>query len=308
MSDVTIYRNNLKTGCVFNKRHTQKELFEYCRNNSIIGGGWKLPTEPNSYYDAIISGKNGEYKKRDFSTTLNCLGNMKENDLVWTRCDGIYYLCRVKSGWEYDFSEQADDFDMHQIARVYDFVEIGTEENVPRNVLNSFRGTLNQIYNVDELSMYLYDYYSKNKIYAGDYPNIENKKEDTFLSMTSPKEMECIVALYLQKEKDYLLYSDTNRKSTPVYEYVLVKKDGDNHLAYVQVKTGKSLDATDNNYIKLTEKGKNKVYLFTVGGSHYGEDEGKKNNIFFISKEEIIKFVNDNPLIMPEKIRCWLRK
>ena len=315
MSDVTIYRNNLKTSPVKNGHISREDLFNHCNEKLIIGGGWGFPKgkEPKNYQDAINIAKEEFPKDTGCKKLINALSEMKENDLVWTRCGGNYYLCRVKSGWEYCSSEQANEFDMHQIAKVYDYVKIGAEDKIPTKVLNSFRSplTLQKIDSdiICKLSKHLYNKNKKTNEYI--YKDARNFEigEETFFEFVHPKEMECLVALYLQKEKGYLLYSDTNRKSTPVYEYVLVKEDEDNHLAYVQVKTGdESLDATKTDYKELTKNKQDKVYLFTVDGSHYGEVEGKQNNIFFISKKEIVEFVYKYPRIIPEKIRDWLKK
>ena len=110
--------------------------------------------------------------------------------------------------------------------------------------------------------------------------------------------MEEAVSMYLQLEKDYLLYSSTNKLSTQTYEFVVVARDG-SHKAYPQVKTG-SVPLNGDDYRDLTANG-DKVYLFTVDGE-YSNTAGME----IIDKKALIDFLYQHKNIMPGRIQQWL--
>lgn len=119
--------------------------------------------------------------------------------------------------------------------------------------------------------------------------------------MFLPEDVEEIVSLYLQLEKNYLIYSSSNKVDTQTYEFVMVSRNGE-HRCYAQVKTGNEpLDC--KKYEHLISKG-NKVYLFTVS-QEYKNNNNK--NIITLGKNDIIDFIYNNQKIMPERIQRWLK-
>lgn len=109
------------------------------------------------------------------------------------------------------------------------------------------------------------------------------------------------MSLYLELEKNYLIYTSTNKIDTAKYEFVMISRDG-KEKCYTQVKTGnEELDPKD--YENLIENS-NKVYLFTLA-----EYIGKNiNNIICLKKDEILDFIIKNKEILPGRIKYWMNE
>ncbi|MBE6834620.1 MAG: hypothetical protein E7515_00025 [Ruminococcaceae bacterium] len=73
---------NLKDNSGDGSKKNTPYKFEFCKDKSIIGIGWRDPIDNNN---------------KDYQNALQCLEKMKKDDLVWTRHpqDKDYYLCKV---------------------------------------------------------------------------------------------------------------------------------------------------------------------------------------------------------------------
>lgn len=132
------------------------------------------------------------------------------------------------------------------------------------------------------------------------YYDVTPVDKNDILEMLLPEDVEEIISFYLQCEKNYLIYSSTNKVDTEKYEFVAIARDG-SHLCYPQVKTGNvSLDF--NEYDCLTQNG-NKVYLFAVSQNYI---RNNNSEIIALTKDEIIDFVYNHKAIMSERIKMWL--
>ena len=129
--------------------------------------------------------------------------------------------------------------------------------------------------------------------------NYELKEIKDFFNFLLAEDLEEIVSLYLQLEKNYLIYTSTNKIDTAKYEFVMISRDG-KEKCYTQVKTGND-KLVPENYINLTENS-NKVYLFALNG-YEGEDI---NNVICLKKDEILKFLLNNKKILPNRIKYWM--
>ena len=295
VSKVSIFRINLKTSC----QGTFGDLFNFCKTNKIIGIGWQLSKMPKNLSDCKSQGRK-KYPGRAFSSAINRIGEMKENDLVWTRHDGVYYICKVKNTWRYDNSTDNVYHDIVNIVDVDDFVEVGTVDKVPGKVVNSFKpsATVQRIWSdyIKNLSMHIYN----TKLGVNYYPKISLSPTNT-LDALQAEDVEEIVCLYLQLNKNYLLYGSTNKISTEKYECVLVEKNNFSKC-YPQVKTG-NVALNGNDYVHLTENG-NKVYLFAVSQNYI--KVANNNDIIYLDKNDILKFMTQNKKLLPERIQYWM--
>jgi len=93
---ITVFRIHLKTSC----NGTLDDLFDFCKTNKIIGIGWQLDKVPKNLSDCKNQGTK-KYPGRAFSSAINRIGEMKKDDLVWIRHNGIYYVCKVTKTWRY---------------------------------------------------------------------------------------------------------------------------------------------------------------------------------------------------------------
>lgn len=295
-----VYRIHIKTDAI-------KDPFEFCKEKNILGIGWGLDRESLEKFKIKNNFEN--YKKlvldyygdRGLKTALNCYYEIEENDLIWTRDrkDNIFYLCRVTGKWEYEHKNENIENDIFSYFPI-EYVKVGTVEEVPGKVINSFkaRNTLQRITDNDifEISKKIYNKKSGKKIYE-----VKEIKINDFFNFLLAEDLEEIVSLYLQLEKNYLIYTSTNKIDTAKYEFVMISRDG-KEKCYTQVKTGNN-KLVPENYINLTENS-NKVYLFALNG-YEGEDI---NNVICLKKDEILKFLLNNKKILPNRIKYWMNE
>lgn len=304
--DIRLWKMNIKTS-------SSKDVdpFQFCRSNNILGFGWLLKDEngnkitPKDIEECEKLGRH-QYNSRGFVASIHAFKEMDVDDLIWTRKDGQYYLCRVLGKWHYENGEEYCSADVENVVDV-EFLEVGTVENVPGKVVNCFRArsTIQQIQGYyDDGKVVNPALAASMKIYNDkkgvNYYGVKPIGKENILDMLLPEDVEEIVSLYLQAEKNYLIYSSSNKLDTQTYEFVMVSRDG-GHLCYAQVKTGNvSLDG--NHYLHLTANG-NKVYIFAVSQQYYNVDNV---NVISLGKNEIIDFIYNNKGILPQRIRMWL--
>ena len=293
--NVQIWRLNLKPS-------SQKsvDVFDFCRDRNLVGFGWLLSRKPNSIEECIQLGQK-EYSDKGFNRAIAAMKNIKENDLIWTRKGGVYYISRVKSTWRYDDTEEYRNADIINYIYVHDFIKIGTVDEIPGKVQRSFipSATLQRVYDISNITTALYNYKSGTDIYL-----TQNVCREDLLNILSPEDIEEIVCLYLQVEEHYKLYSSTCKKSTELYECVMVKEDG-SHKCYPQVKTGRNdlLDGKD--YIHLIEGGMNYVYLFSTSQNYKKVEDYE--NIIYLKPDTILAFMESHKEMLPERVRAWFQ-
>ena len=295
-----IYRIHLKP-----QNDKKENPFKFCKQKSIVGIGWPLDKENLEKFKKESNFEN--YKKlvleqynkdNGLKKVINCYSEIEKDDLIWARDrDNIFYICRVTGKWEYSYENDNKVNDIFSYFSV-EYVKVGTVEEVPGKVVNSFRAnaTLQRIHgkSIFEMTKKIYNKKSNNKLY-------EIKKIEDFLNFLLPEDVEEIVSLYLQLEKNYLIYTSTNKINTAKYEFVMISRDGKEKCC-IQVKTGNTtLDP--ENYIHLTENNV-KVYLFTLEG--YKREN--INNVICLKKEEILDFIKNNKEILPSRIKYWMNE
>ena len=278
---------------------TIQNPFDFCKKNNILGIGWRLDEKNLEKFKEESNFEN--YKKlvleqynkdNGLKKVINCYSEIEKDDLIWARDrDNIFYICRVIEKWQYDYKDDNEKNDIYSYFPV-EYIKVGTLEEVPGKIINSFRAsaTLQRIHgeNIVEMTKKIYNKKSNNKLY-------ETKKIEDFLNFLLPEDVEEIVSLYLQLEKNYLIYTSTNKIDTAKYEFVMISRDGKEKCC-IQVKTGNiTLDPED--YINLTEN----------------NDKGKYkreniNNIICLKKEEILDFIKNNKEILPSRIKYWMEE
>ena len=277
--------------------------FDFCKKNNILGIGWRLDEKNLEKFKEESNFEN--YKKlvleqynkdNGLKKVINCYSEIEEDDLIWARDrDNIFYICRVTNKWQYSYEHANDVNDIFSYFPV-EYVRVGTIEEVPGKVVNSFRpnATLQRIHgkSIFEMTKKIYNRKLGNKSYR-----VEEIED--FLNFLLAEDVEEIISLYLQLEKNYLIYTSTNKIDTAKYEFVMTSKDG-KEKCYTQVKTGNEILVPED-YVNLTENN-NKVYLFTLGG-YKGKDI---DNVVCLTKDEILDFILKNKEILPSRIKYWI--
>lgn len=291
--DIKIWRAKFNTGVVQKGIKKQSEVFEFCRDKELVGLGWALPNRPKTIDEAIIKGRE-IYKGSNFKTDMNNLKKLKKDDLVWALGEHSYYIGRILDE-KYKYVE--NDFDICN-ARNCKYYEVGEIENVPGKVVSSFYGRGYTIRSIPDNEDKTIENISKlifNKVSKEEYYKVNLKKD--FWLLLSDQDIEEIIGLYLQIEKNYKIYITSKRKATKKYEFIMVNEK--NERAAVQVKSGN----TPLNYRDYLND-EYKIFLFSVCGEYGGVPSS--NKIEIIEKKDIEKFLIKRKELLPKNIKYWI--
>lgn len=291
-----------------------KKIGDYCLNNKVLALGWSLKDshlshlEPEALAQAVHkrSAIRTFEDYADFLQEFNVYGGkvdnnvdrfchrMETDDLVWIRQDGIYYLGRVTedSRWKYCADDEALSLDAaNQVDRI-EWICAGDESEIPGAISTALiRGkTLENIWKpfALEYSQLLYNSKTGEKHYS---VSVACSREN-FYSLLSTDDCEDLLCLWLYHKYGYVCIPSTNKKSTELYECVLVDPKTGKHI-YPQAKAGEA-DLCVADYAHLPGE----VWLFTTRGSVIGEET---ETVKIANPQELFEFVSspDAAKILP---------
>ena len=230
---------------------------------------------------------------------------IEEGDLIWMRHEGIYYLARFgsESTVGYYPSEESLEKDACIQIRNIKWIPIGDESVVPGAVTTALISRLTfcriSLEGVEEFSKFIYDKVTGGKFYE-DKELTFNQEE--FYNFISPTDCEDLLCMYLNKEYGYVVIPSTNKKSTELYECVLLDpKTGKN--IFIQVKNGE-IDIDAEEYMHLDGD----VYLLTTKGKITNYDRQKHKNITVVDPKELFNYLRreDFQNYLPQSIKYWI--
>lgn len=313
---------------------TMSEKNKLEKNEKLIKNNfkeYKKIIEQETY--ETIKGEKKKFFNGKINNSLNNLKKLKENDLVWIRSKGKYYLGRIteKSHYLYAYRDSKKDSDILKLGINNQFtdvewLEIGDESDIPGSISTSFiRGTaLRRIKQKGslEISQILYNRHIKKDHYP--INKIENNIEN-FYSLLSPTGCEDLLYFYLYHKFKYIVIPSTNKINTQNYEFVMLNSNNRDGKIYIQVKNGE-VNIEINNYKNF----RGEIYLLTTRGNvlksgkiltknNIDMDNGKilnldgsfKGNIFIINPEALYEFAKeaykDETILMPQSILQWFK-
>lgn len=277
--------------------YTRRDLLSFCQEKKLIGVGWPdIKTREDSESAIRNEAKCYSNAAAGFKA-VNTMRKMQLDDLIWTRLDGIYYLCKVTGLWKDSRpGNKHNQLDVSNYVNVK-WLKIGMEDLVPGKVVSSFRpaASVQSIYDVEKISQYIWNHYSNKNEYR-----IKKEKLDIW-TVLSDKSIEELVLLYLQVEKEFYIYSSTVKCTTREYECVMVNQQG--VYCFPQVKSGLvSLNADD--YMDAVERtDKAEVYLFATSEQYITNNCSK---IHYLWKKDLEQFIRKNRIILPEITQSWI--
>jgi len=296
---LNVWRIHNKPDFSKSKGYTKDDLIQFCMTEGIIGVGWSKITTRVDSKDAINKEAKEQYTYRATAglKAVNAMCSMQVNDLIWTRVDGIYFLCKVTGLWVNSKPEGKHyDFDVSNYVNV-EWLRVGREDEIPGHVISSFRpaAAVQNVKNVEEISKYIWNQ-SKG---SNDY-DINNEGRNIWDAL-SDKDIEEIVLLYLQIEKGYYIFTQSLKNTTKKYECTMINKNGE--LAFPQVKSGSVPLAADDYEDALQDDKNAQIFLFTVCEDY---DRNSKPNIHYLTKKEIEDFMKQNKKVLPKLTKRWL--
>lgn len=261
---------------------------EHCLNNNIVGMGWNVEhgiKTWDDYSNAII--KLERYNSKIPNSVKFLYHNVKENDAIWMRdTNGMYYLGRVISPWEYCSEPNYLEADIVNFVRVDKWRKIELDE-VPGALVASFRPSrVIQRAKAESINVLT-------RKHLGE--DIKLTKEQFFEALDSD-DIEDIVFIMLQKE-GYIIIPSSRKADTMSYEFFALDNNGEKIGA--QVKTGWSeIDTLKYHDFK-------KVYLYQEKNRIVNTD--KVNNIHKISKSELWQIIEEYLDHLPGRIKVMHR-
>lgn len=293
---------------------SEARISEYCKDNNIVAFGWSLRgmdipiNEINSIktFEQYLSYAEKVYEKKALGNVKRLHDKVREGDLIWIKDNGKYYIGRVdkNSKWIFNTSKEAFDLDAcNQLTNIqwYSYKE-SDESMVPGAVATSFiKGHTFQQIRFNGAIVYsslLYDKLVGTNFYSDKKLNLN---EDDFYSLLSPDDCEDLLCLWLYHKYGYVCIPSTNKKSTQLYECVLIDPKTGKHV-YIQVKKGSdSIDAND--YTDL----KGEVWFLTTEGTVNNFNHDNDSNMHIAEPEKLLEFAlsEESNNIMSSQIKTW---
>lgn len=293
-STPTLWRMNIKTDS-----QPGVDPHEFCIEKRITGIGWGFDqkfTKADEYWQAANAVSEGKLGKSWTSAANAIIHRMNDGDLVWSRNgNGTYFLGEIIGPWEHQTGEEFKAADIRN-TRGCDWKKVGTMDNVPGAVINAFRPPAAvQVVTDESAAQYsrrLFDQLS------GRTPQSLKTDDLDIISLISDEDLEDVVVLFLQTERNCVVFASTCKKDTKNVECILASRSDGSRVG-VQVKSG-SFKPDFNLYSEF----EGKVYLFSASGQFDGVPNDRCE---CISPDAIREFVIANHAIMPGRIQNWLR-
>lgn len=295
-------------------RTSKGDIAQYCLDNNIAAVGWSLTEYPNrDELNHLEFNDYCEYADRfykSYSSVVRLAREVRENDIIWMRMGGVYYLARVKdtSGWLFNNDSVAVEKDAcNQLSNI-EWERIGDESEIPGALTTAFiRGaTLQRIYKpgICEYSELIY-----NQMHTSgfNYDRSIELTEKNFYSLISPTDCEDLLYMWLYSinNKNYVCIPSTNKIATEKYEFVLLDSQTGKHI-YIQVKNGDVLLNADD-YYPIVQNTDNEFYLLSTRGRVINAEK-YPNNIFAVDPTTLFDFAcnEQNQNIIPPNIKYWI--
>ena len=272
-------------------------------------GGWGPPQEHDKE-ETWIQWRTKDFKDElDILLAIAAMRSLNENDLIWIVTSKFNYLSRVKDKNLYD----ADFFDFIAstsyipIINVYDFIKVGYWDDLPGCVQyekSHPEATFRRINDTKKIATAVYNRLKGERIYE----TISFSRTEWFQKMISPyQDIEDIIGLYLQVEKHYLPYIETYRQYYLCGEGCSMVKEDGSHKCFLHVIIDENYRnlLNEDDFVRLTENGKNYVYLFATDPKFIKEYNNEK--IIYLDADEILNFTETHEYLLPERMKDWLQ-
>lgn len=301
----TIWRTKLRSTLFGHDGHTAQ--VDYCLKKGIIGTGWGIDELPNGSRVEDVAefietcGWDG-WTKRGADTVRRFGLQVRKGDFVWTRhTNSKYLLCKITGDYRYDISPASKKVDVHQTRKVKWAPEELNDLDVPGGVVRSFIGTgssFSRIHDTATNKLTPYLWQKMNGLPMGD---LDLTHEEVLLKVLDPYDVEDLIYLWLQVERDYVALPRTQQKSTPAYEWTMVDRNT-GAKGIVQVKTG-------NDRVNLAslrearDDEATKTFAFATTGLAENDDASLVDEV--IEPAVLLNFVAKRRQLLPERLRLW---
>ena len=278
---------------------------DYCFKHRVLGMGWGVSEREALAlsWEEYAQAAEDHYGNGGISNVRYMKENVCEDDLLWTRdTNGVYYLARVESGWEYLATDESRDADIVNFVRCQAIHRLEVDE-VPGKVVACFRPS-RTIQAMRDRTVAAYSRLLWNlRTDSQHYPMDDQETADIY-AFLDDKSTEDAVAIFLQT-KGWLIVPGSRKADTMSYEYILIHRDS-KERAVVQVKTGSTpLDRDEWSGIASQQRrspDNARAILFQPYSNYTGSEH---RNVECIPPQDLWKFMVQNPDLLPKSIAHW---
>ncbi|MFW7384849.1 hypothetical protein ACODJC_12515 [Vagococcus fluvialis] len=314
---MNIWRMHTKPG----KHSDSNKVAEYWLDNDIFGTGWQIKEEMTSKLGVLNNIDIEEWFQ--IMTTMVEPGNLtileksykslkkiNKGDLIVIRKKGIYYAGMVSSDkWQYIDTKEAQLYDTYFCRKVDKFYELGLADAMPGKVVNNFRAPRDCNRIADDTAISVLKMLYNHAIQKNEF-DIDKISIDKFLNLLQSEDLEEMVSIYLQVEKNCVLFSSSNKIDTQAYEFVMVQK-GTGNKVIAQIKQGE-VAVSETFFTPFLESSKQtntkrEIYIYDQLSKDIENNDVIESNEFCsvirISKVELLSFFESHLYLMPQRIQ-----
>ena len=239
-----------------------------------------------------------ESRLEKWEKAFGYLNEIEKDDLVWTkRSKGHYYIDRIMDFEARPLRGEVYTESDFGCGRKCEWNAVVDDLEVPAEVKRDTRGTIHPIKDPTgkalALSEQLYNELNGKEVYHP--PELRGELFD-FLA---PEDVEDIVGIFLQVKKNLLIVPSTSKQSASPVEFLMINRKTGVEVG-TQVKTGNQAIKPD-----AYANGPERIYFFQERGRPR-DTLGKRGTL--IQKDELARFVMNNPRLLPGSIRRLVRK
>jgi len=293
----TLWRLHLRSG-KSGVDHTAQVA--HCAERNIGAVGWALDPPPPATLDESQRRTLERWGAGPANTVRRLGGDARVGDLVWTRdTDGSYLLGSVDGPWHYDDSGEAAAVDCPNTRPIRWAPRRLLDAEVPGDVIRSFSGRGSSFQRVKARAVVL-SQLSYDELCGRPSEAPLPTRHEILHAHLAPFDVEDLVYVYLQAERDYLVLPASRRTDSLAYEYVMVHRPT-GRLAIAQVKTGNvSLNVGD--LARAARETDADAFAFSTDGRYHGADDGAVQRI---TDKALLDFAAHQPHLLPPRVRRW---
>jgi hypothetical protein len=319
--DFSVYAMKLQPGGA----EESTNPYEFCRNEGVIGVGWKPGDETYETVDEVHQAfkRRMDRRSEDEFNTEEILSDGRMNaalryifkemdigDYVWVNEGNEFALCRVDGTWEVASNLSDDRRERYQRRDVQNFRPVDWVD-VPYSLIPGFVrrrfslpfGTATEMdQGINEDSKQILHSLHSQKDFDSDNTldqetiseKIEQAETDQIFNILGPRETQEIVFNYLQAKGWRIDFSSTGDSQATIECEMRREKGGDSVLGYLQVKTG-AASVDPENYTRYADAGQ---MIFFVQS---GVDVKDQENMSSIRPETIHEYIVSDINFLPSE-------
>lgn len=285
------------------------DAVEYCWDQNVIGTGWGLEGLPDGapfdqVYEAVKNRNEPRWGRRTALMLRRLAEEAAVGDFVWTRdTSGRYLLGRIAGPYRYDASGAARAVDLYNVRPARWAPRRLNDLEVPGAVIRTFVGPGPAWCRIHDAGARRLTPYLWEMLNGNDPPALELSQREVLTSCLDPADVEDLIYVWLQVERDYIALPRTRQPATPAYEWTMIHRQT-RRRAIVQVKTGGTpVDLQELANAVVDDE--TDTYAFATSGSYEGPRELVTE---IIDPEEVLSLARAQPTLLPARVRSWFER